>query len=526
MYRRLLLASVFIVLSATIVAPTGTPRPKHGATFSPGVSAAAVGPATVQPILPSQAADPAGPVTVEIDCDMTTDGIQSSCTYAEGTTAVDIGVVLVNYSAPAFQFAANFMVVAPETLIRPLPGADFNLNANPDFSDPTEGAWACTPPLPAADNDPSPSVARSFLSCFNATRAGPLVSPGTSLLIAIVHYEVIAAGEGAVWLEGVGVGDVAGNGLVECDAAAVGACADASIVVQSAPSVTSTPPPPTATPTPWPTPVAPVPDRVVDATLPRDAAFLAVDCAPAVSGIQTACGYPSGTGLVVVDIVLGAGPRPFDLLSLSILAHANQQVLQPRTGFDAELNANPDFADLAGPWRCTPPVPSGDVDPSPDIARSFLDCINAGTPVTVASGGTLKLASVYYDAADGTSVIDLYRTSVGNLLGSGPDCNPTSPNPGICIAGAIVIGDGPLPPTPTATPTATSTPTATATPRVECVSVSVRLALIRGILKRLGAREGQPRYHRRYDVTGDGVITSRDLVVVGDIPACPRRRIA
>jgi hypothetical protein len=56
-----------------------------------------------------------------------------------------------------------------------------------------------------------------------------------------------------------------------------------------------------------------------------------------------------------------------------------------------------------------------------------------------------------------------------------------------------------------------------------CLSVSQRLALIRGILKRLGAREGDPRHHRGYDVTGDGVVNSRDLVLVGDMTSCPLR---
>jgi len=46
------------------------------------------------------------------------------------------------------------------------------------------------------------------------------------------------------------------------------------------------------------------------------------------------------------------------------------------------------------------------------------------------------------------------------------------------------------------------------------------LNLIIGVVRRLGATAGSPRYNARYDVDGDGVIDFSDLVIVLRAPNC------
>jgi len=46
--------------------------------------------------------------------------------------------------------------------------------------------------------------------------------------------------------------------------------------------------------------------------------------------------------------------------------------------------------------------------------------------------------------------------------------------------------------------------------------------LVIGILKRLGATEGQKKYKAKYDVNHDGVIDTADLLQVVNTPTCGR----
>ncbi len=105
-------------------------------------------------------------------------------------------------------------------------------------------------------------------------------------------------------------------------------------------------------------------------------------------------------------------------------------------------------------------------------------------------------------------------------------------------------------PTPTATDTATDAPTSTATPtqtptaaatrsdptntpppsskktpgadRPPCLTPGGKVSLVVGILRRLGARSGGPRYQDKFDLNHDGIVDWADLTLVINAATCPR----
>ena len=70
--------------------------------------------------------------------------------------------------------------------------------------------------------------------------------------------------------------------------------------------------------------------------------------------------------------------------------------------------------------------------------------------------------------------------------------------------------------------TATREPsrTPTVTPPQDCLTFGQKLHLTIGILRRMGAHEGDRAYKARYDVNHDGVIDIKDLVRVIETPTC------
>ncbi len=141
---------------------------------------------------------------VALDCDVVAAGIQDSCSVPLGAN-LDVDVVVGNViglsgEGPKAVVAFNFSLIADQTKLDPMNGVDANLNGNPDFSDSTLGgsSWTCTNPAPKSspnkDEDPSPSVASSFLTCFNAALDSNTVADNSAIRIATVHYTATAAG--------------------------------------------------------------------------------------------------------------------------------------------------------------------------------------------------------------------------------------------------------------------------------------------------------------------------------------------
>lgn len=493
-------------------------------------SAASRGPRTA---IEAPPAAPAALVTFEVDCDTARPGVQSACTLADGAFELDVDLVIVNRGSEELDLASfNFELATEQTILQPKPGVDQQLNANPDFADFPVANWVCTPPAPNPDKDPSPTVAVSFLSCFKfgLEPPGPPIPAGESLVVATVHYAVVGGGTATLSLSSVSAGDPFGFGFVFCydDTAA---CPGATVTSAGAPAVTATPALPTPTPEPWIPPAAPAPISSTDASLPADVSTLAIDCAPAIPGVQSSCEYAAGTQLIAVDIVYWNVQQEFTVSALTLEVTTDQSVLDPRDPHDGNLDANPDFADLAGNWRCEPPPPQADADPSPSVARSYLDCIGAPGTDTLPVNSLLKLATVYYDARDGAATVTLSSAGVGGN-GSAGCTEPVSPGLPRCISAFIGIGAlAPVPTatptvtptwTPSATPTATATPTAPVSPPGGCVTAKQRVSLINGVFRRMGTQAGERRYSIRYDVNRDGIIDSRDALTIAAWPACAR----
>ena len=234
-----------------------------------------------------------GGVTLEVDCDAVTAGIQTACAPANPAAATDAALVLVNNSGASFELGAFDFTLRSEddTVLTASAGGAPATDANPDFNDAAlnqnGAAWSCTPPSP--DNDDqgddlatdSPITLSnvgfdaSFLSCFNASLTGPVIADGSSVVIATVHYTGVSVGVSALNLNRAGVGDVQGIPVVDC----TDDCVSASVNIGGAAA-------PTATPT------------TLDTATPT---------ATATSCVGAAC--PSPTSLAFVTVTPTPGPE-------------------------------------------------------------------------------------------------------------------------------------------------------------------------------------------------------------------------
>ncbi len=174
---------------------------------------------------------------------------------------------------------------------------------------------------------------------------------------------------------------------------------------------------------------------------------LALDCDTAVAGVQAACTYPPGTPTIAIDVVFsnlllaGAdiGSFNFDILG------TNQAVFNPATPVDANMNANPDFAEASvgtlGTWACTPPAPDRDANPSPTATDSFLSCFVSDVGNPIPAGQSRILARLHLNVTGtGTGTFTLANfglwTGAGSELGS---CNPLNVQPATCAAATLTI---------------------------------------------------------------------------------------
>lgn len=198
---------------------------------------------------------PGGGIFFAVDCDLNEAGIQSECDVPLGSPSLDVGVVVGNEGDLSYQLAAfNFVLHDPDTSrLQPPPGADFNLNSNPDLDESQMiGPWQCNPPPPSNDTgQDGPGAAASFLSCFNAADPPNLPTLGHgSLRLAIVHYAVpaqAAPGSLELSLSDMSVADTSATDLGFCPP-------DFGMVVPCLPAtVHFVQPPATATPTVTPT---------------------------------------------------------------------------------------------------------------------------------------------------------------------------------------------------------------------------------------------------------------------------------
>jgi hypothetical protein len=192
--------------------------------------------------------------TVSVDCNTSTGAIDSACPYSAGTTSITADVYLTNNSGGSVVVAAfNVTVRAAQQFLQPVvPGSCLapKLGCNPDFNEGLGGlSWSCDPVL--ADQDPSPTLANSLISCSNTADAVE-VANGAVVRLARISY-TSDNGVAALDLIDVDVLDDTVTSLGSCNPA-LGAmtaiCNNATVTIGGpVPTWTSTPVP-TATPAP------------------------------------------------------------------------------------------------------------------------------------------------------------------------------------------------------------------------------------------------------------------------------------
>ncbi len=179
--------------------------------------------------------DTAGYVHIAIDCDPGTAGTQDFCSFLSAPAAIDVDVTVANSTSANVDISTfNFVVRTVEEVLDPLPGANGDLNGNPDAVDGLLPGMQCQPPPPNPDRNADPLIAESFIACFNTTTGTfPVLPPDSShTTLATVHY---AAFNGYATLElmEVGVYDSTFTEIASCDPinSTAGLCFDAVIAL-------------------------------------------------------------------------------------------------------------------------------------------------------------------------------------------------------------------------------------------------------------------------------------------------------
>lgn len=172
--------------------PTPTPRPCNP---SPGGPVSPPCP-TPGPISPPAVSPPLGTLSLALDCTPAAPTSVGVCLVPRGATSFDVPVVVVNDSGvPVTLRAFNFNVHDSDTSrLLPSPGADDNLNGNPDFNQAAfPGSFQCNPPPPAPDlGTDGAGRAVSRLVCYSGAEVSgtPIPPGGGKLVIAVLHYSV------------------------------------------------------------------------------------------------------------------------------------------------------------------------------------------------------------------------------------------------------------------------------------------------------------------------------------------------
>lgn len=273
----------------------------------------------VRPDAPStHAGAPPPPTDWELyaDCDPGTAGIQSSCVFPSGTTAINIDMVVKNNTVTGARLGSfEFVLVTnQQALFQPNAGSPNAFDSNPDFNQAgVTGSWACSPPSPAPDLNPDPNIAESRLVCFNGQEDGPIVAGGTSLLLGTVRYTATGDGSGTFSIKDTAVSDQSQAELFTCNPVIFieGNCIGASVQIGVPPTDT-----PTVTPTPTPTDTFTPTSTFTPTGTPTDTPTLTPTNTPTATNTPSPTNTPSnqdldGDGLTNTEEAL-AGTDPND----------------------------------------------------------------------------------------------------------------------------------------------------------------------------------------------------------------------
>lgn len=361
-----------------------------------------------QAATPGADAGAATDLSLELDCDVATNGVQSACTLAPGATTTNVDVVLRNNSASPFQLGRFDVTVLNPDISRlnaPLVVDGGGFNSNPDAHPAVSGPnWACSPPAPNNDADGNPNTQSSYIDCRDGVGDGAVVGAGETQVLATVHYNVPAMAQpGAVGLS------IASSSVGDPTWEEAGSC---------------------------PTQFAPMNCAGATVTIPR--IEVVVDCLPAL-GITTSCAISNlltsrDIGIHVRN--LGAGPITIGSFSFTLVSPDVSRLSAFVIDNPGTLNDNPNAASALGSggqgWNCGPPDPSHDLalDADPATHESFISCSATNSTYTVMGGMSLQVAQVHYQipagADPGAITLQVRDVQVTNaaavLVGS---CRPT-----------------------------------------------------------------------------------------------------
>ncbi len=240
------------------------------------------------------------------------------------------------------------------------------------------------------------------------------------------------------------------------------------------PTATSTPsPPPTATASPTPTPTTVIPPTPCGASCPIPTGYtLAVDCDPAIAGIQNSCNVNIGGPPVDVDVVfVNNSGTTTTTGTYDYRAHnSDSSRLAPLPPVGTNTNGNPDHnSALVGTWQCARAIPDTGED-GPGKSVSWASCYSNSSGPAVANGASVVLSTVHYAvpnaASPGSTTLTISDAQVANNFPQTfTSCAPLGDGVPLNCVPAQVNVLPPLAGTPTNTPTPMSTaPPATATP--------------------------------------------------------------
>jgi hypothetical protein len=173
-------------------------------------------------------------VTITVDADPNTPGVQAGRNVL-GLSTFYVDVLIGSVSDLE---AFNFELVYDQTVISAPtittgPDTDRNPDAEQTFLSSTGRTWACSPPAPSGDIDPSPTVGAAFLSCYSTgASAGPNVGL-TETLLARVEFNAVALGSSSLTLRNVNVFKQGGVETGSCNPTVItpAICTGASITV-------------------------------------------------------------------------------------------------------------------------------------------------------------------------------------------------------------------------------------------------------------------------------------------------------
>jgi hypothetical protein len=162
------------------------------------------------------------------------------------------------------------------------------------------------------------------------------------------------------------------------------------------------------------------------------------------AGVQATRTVEKGTAFFV-DILIGSVS---DLQAFNFeLAYDQTLVSAPTVTTGPDVDRNPDanqtFLSSTGRiWSCSPPAPSGDIDPSPTVGAAFLSCYSTGAAPGPDVGTTeTLLARVQFDAIEpGTTALTLRNLNTFRAGGiETGSCNPTVIVAATCTGASVAV---------------------------------------------------------------------------------------